>query len=60
MSETTIENVYPDAEVLKEVAEVPVAVPATRPPLTKEEKRAFMEEITQFSDWWQLPLPKWC
>ena len=61
MSETTeVPNVFPDPEVLKEVAEIPTAIPASRPPLSDEEKREFMNQITQFSDWWQLPLPKWC
>lgn len=57
--EVFIPEVAPAAELLEEIVPVPITIEKAGP-LTPEEKVDFLKELQKFSDWWKLPLPKWC
>ena len=52
-------EVAPAEELLNEIVSVPIVVEKAKP-TTPEEKVEFLKELQKFSDWWKLPLPKWC
>ena len=57
--EVFLPEVAPTPELLEEIVPVPVVIEKAQP-TSPEEKIEFLKELHKFSDWWKLPLPKWC
>lgn len=57
--EVYVPEVAPNPELLEEIVSVPIVIEKAKP-TSPEEKIQFLRDLHGFSDWWKLPLPKWC